>query len=159
MFLSKLIVVALGLLLIGTLIRSELKHVHYGEAAVIGGELLEIEGRKLKLWGVSLPKVESTCKAGRDRWPCGAYATAALMVKVGKGSVMCLERGANDSTVPPVRCFTTKNLVTWQDIGRELVLAGWAMPNLKDSLEYIQEASEAESAGRGLWRRTANMSP
>lgn len=155
MFLGKLFAAALGLCLVLALIRSELKQVHFGEAVVQGGEQLVINGQRLRLWGIQMPQVEATCILGNGRWPCGAYATAALMVKTRKGRVMCLEKGSADQKPAPAKCYTTRNLFTWKDMGRELVNDGWAMPKLKDSREYLPMAADAETAGRGLWRNSA----
>jgi endonuclease YncB( thermonuclease family) len=154
-FLGKLIAVALGLFLVIAFIRSELKQVHFGEAVAQGGGQLVINGQKLRLWGILMPQVEATCKLDNGHWPCGAYAAAALLVQTRKGRVMCMEQGSAEQVVAPARCYTTRNFVTWKDMGRELVRDGWAMPKLKDSREYLPMAAEAETAGRGLWKSSA----
>lgn len=155
MLFGKLIAVALGLFLVFALIRSELRHVHFGEAITQGGEQLVIDGQQLRLWGIQMPQVEATCKLDNGYWPCGAYATAALLVQTRKGRIVCLEKGSAGQEAAPAKCYTTRNLVTWKDMGRELVRDGWAMPRLKDSREYLPVAAEAETARRGLWKNSA----
>lgn len=151
MLVGKLVILVLVISLAAWLVRVELAHVHYGQARYVGMGTLDVEGNPLVLWGVNLPEVDGTCGRLEERWPCGAHATAAAILRVSRGNVICLEQGEAEGGARPAKCFTTRNLLTWSDMGRTLVRQGWAIPDLKVSDEYLPEADAAKQAGAGLW--------
>ena len=89
MLLGKVIAAGLGILLVVWLVVGAFRQVHYGEAAVVAADVLIIEGREYSLWAVKIPEVAETCESPRGAWPCGAFATAALLLEVTDKSAMC----------------------------------------------------------------------
>lgn len=152
MLLGKFIAVALGVGLIAWLLFAEIGRVHYGRVTLLKGERLAIDGQPLVLWGVRLPNVEAKCRSKTGTWPCGAFATAAVLVRVSNARVMCFEQGDAHEGVQKAKCYTTSNFVSWNDLARELIRDGWAMPDLRVTRSYLQVAADAEKAGSGLWR-------
>lgn len=155
MLVGKVLVGLLGLGLVVWLLREETRGVHVGHASIVGPALLEVQGAQLSLWGIRQPHVDATCDAAAGRWPCGAFAVAALIHSTSSGRVLCFERGASSSGAQAARCYATRNYVIWKDLGRELVRQGWAMPDLRVAHEYLPMATEGEEAAAGLWRRGA----
>ena len=153
MLLGKVIAAGLGIMLVVWLVVGAFRQVHYGEAAVVATGVLSIEGREYSLWAVKSPEGAETCESPRGAWPCGAFATAALLLEVTDKSVMCFGKAERAERIQPAKCYASGNLVVWKDVSRELVKQGWAKPDLAVSREYepISRAAAADTVG--VWKR------
>jgi endonuclease YncB( thermonuclease family) len=153
MLLGKVIAVGLGILLVVWLVVGAFRQVHYGEAAVVGTGVLNIEGREYSLWAVKIPEVAEICPSQRGAWPCGAFATAAVMLQFTDKSVMCFGKAERARRILPAKCYASGNLLVWKDVARELVKQGWARPDLAVSREYEPISRAAASDSVGIWKR------
>lgn len=153
MLLGKVIALGLGVLFVAWLVVGAFRQVHYGEAAVVATGVLSIEGREYSLWAVNIPEVAEICSAHQGAWPCGAFATAAVLLQVTDKSVMCFGKAEREERILPAKCYASGNLLVWKDVARELVMQGWAMPDLAVSREYqtISRAAAADTVG--IWKR------
>lgn len=117
-----------------------------GPASVIDGDTIEVEGKKVRLYGVDAPEAEQTCVA-RSEWRCGAAATKALTRKVAGRAVSCEERGgAGDDTIFATCRLGGEDLASW------LTTAGWALAWRAQASDYLGEEQKARTARRGVWR-------
>jgi endonuclease YncB( thermonuclease family) len=153
MLLGKVIAVGLGILLVVWLIVGAFREVHYGYAAVVATGVLSIEGREYSLWAVKSPEVVETCSTQQGAWPCGAFATAAVLLQVTDKSVMCFGKAERAERIQPAKCYASGNLLVWKDVARELVKQGWARPDLAVSQEYEPISRTAASDSVGIWNR------
>jgi clan AA aspartic protease (TIGR02281 family) len=117
-----------------------------GPASVVDGDTLEIEGQKVRLYGVDAPEAEQTC-AARTEWRCGAEAARALTQKITGHPVTCAERGnAADGAVLATCRLGAEDLAAW------LAQEGWALAWRAQSSDYLGEEQDARAARRGVWR-------
>ena len=117
-----------------------------GPASVIDGDTIEIDGRKIRLYGVDAPEAAQTC-VGRSEWRCGIEATKALTRKIGSHAVSCEERdGAGGGDVFATCRLGGEDLASW------LATAGWALAWRAQSSDYLGEEQGARAARRGVWR-------
>ncbi len=110
-----------------------------------------VDGKTVQISGVTPPPVGHTCR--RDdgsNWPCGRTALYSLRMFLRGRAVECyfpyvLEQAA-DITAP---CR-----VGGTDLGRWLLIAGWAEPDALATEDYRHAAAAARCAGRGVWHGT-----
>ena len=60
-----------------------------GSATVIDGDTIKIDGTSIRLHGIDAPESFQTCTTGGTSWPCGRYATVALVELIGASPVRC----------------------------------------------------------------------
>ena len=116
-----------------------------GPALALDAATLQIGGSVVRLYGVSVPDLNSTCRAEEETLPCGAIARDALMDLVAGATVECALRGSSGSA-PLAACA-----VNGYDLGESLVYAGWARAAIPD---YADEERQARAGRHGLWRWT-----
>ncbi|WP_376871680.1 thermonuclease family protein [Albirhodobacter sp. R86504] len=117
-----------------------------GVARVIDGDTLDLDGTRVRLFGIDAPEQNQTCADARGkRWECGAFATQSLRALV-QGRVSCepVEMDRYGRTV--ARCFNGA-----QDINAQMVAQGAAFAYRKYSDDYVMLEARAEQRGAGLW--------
>lgn len=94
-----------------------------GPARVLDGDTLEIAGEKVRLRGIDAPEIGQTCRTrkGRDQ-QCGELARQALAALVENQTVAC--QGDCRSPDGPIVAVCR---VGWLDVGKKMVLDGWAL--------------------------------
>ena len=123
------------------------RRVISGLASVVDGDGLEVEGVKIRLWGVDAPEVEQYCR--RDdgtRWHCGQHATVALDALAGGRRVFCVQRERDAYQRALCVCKLGD-----RDLAAEQVRAGWALAYRKYSGRYIEEETAAAAQRLGMW--------
>ncbi|WP_421684966.1 thermonuclease family protein [Thermus thermophilus] len=64
-----------------------------GRASVVDGDTLEIQGVRVRLWGIDAVESSQTClDVGGKPWPCGRRAAFALADFLGQRTVRCERR-------------------------------------------------------------------
>jgi endonuclease YncB( thermonuclease family) len=118
-----------------------------GEARIIDGDTVEIEGERIRLHGIDAPESNQTCTIVGTEWTCGESATLALIDEIAGQSVTC-KGGKRDRYGRLIAvCFAgADNLNAW------MVREGWAVAYRRYSKDYVEEEAEARAAGRGVWR-------
>ena len=112
------------------------------KVAVVDGDTLRLDGRIVRLAGITAPGRGDICRGGTD---CGGAATSALAGLVRDRRVECRLRGQDGMGRPYGACDANGT-----DLSRAIVAAGWARaqpatPGLAD-LEL-----RARLQGAGLW--------
>ncbi|MBC6405414.1 MAG: thermonuclease family protein [Rhodospirillales bacterium] len=117
-----------------------------GPASVTDGDSIEIDGRRIRLYGIDAPEFEQSCRTAAGRvWRCGQEAAAALAGKIGSAPVTCQVRG-NDGRAVAVCRQGGADLNAW------LVQQGLALAYRYFSTDYLPEEENARRARRGLWQ-------
>jgi endonuclease YncB( thermonuclease family) len=122
-----------------------------GQATVIDGDTINIEGTHVRLEGIDAPEAHQTC--GRElvgSWSCGAAATKALNRLIGDRRVDCENRGHDKYGRVLGVCF-----VDGRDINAAMVQSGFAWAFVKYSRSYVDQEAEARAAKVGIWQGEA----
>lgn len=136
------------LLLMGTLSALAQNEIQ-GRASVIDGDTLEIQGTRIRLWGVDAVESSQTClDAGGKVWPCGRRAAFALADFLGARTVRC-ERKDTDRYGRMVAVCRVGSV----EVNRWLVAEGWALAYVEYGGQvYLASQSQARAAKRGIWQ-------
>jgi len=121
-----------------------------GPAKVIDGDSIVVAGEMVRLHGLDAPELDQTfCWRGK-KVACGTMALAALEALTAGVKVRCegVERDCYGRLI--AKCYSPNGV----DIGRRLVLAGWALAYQRYSMDYVDVENKARKARRGMWRGT-----
>jgi endonuclease YncB( thermonuclease family) len=121
-----------------------------GPAKVIDGDTISVAGELVRLHGLDAPELDQTFWWRGERVACGMMAMAALEALTAGIQVRCqaVEKDRHGRLVAKI--FAPNGT----DIGRRLVLAGWALAYRQYSTDYVDAEADARRARRGLWRGT-----
>lgn len=113
-----------------------------GNAFVVDGDSLVMDGRRIRLRGLDAPELGQLCHRGSIQYRCGEEAKAALRTLVAGQTVVCASSGRDRFDRMLARCEARG-----EDLGSLLVRRGLAV----SFGAYEAEESEARQARRGLW--------
>ena len=114
-----------------------------GQARVIDGDSLVVNGVEIRLRGVDAPEGRQTCRRGGQDWACGKQATKRLAARISGRAVQCAgaEYDKHDRLLGV--CHIGED-----DLNEWLVAEGWAV-----ALDSYQAAeARARSEGKGIWQ-------
>ncbi len=124
-----------------------------GLASVVDGDTIEINGTRIRLYGIDAPEGGQLCAhANGALWKCGDESTLALIRQLGRSQVRCEAKGQDRYRRTIAICF--KGGV---DINQWMVAGGWAMAFRRYSLAYVPAEDRAQKAKLGLWAGTFQM--
>ena len=121
-----------------------------GSAVVISGDTIEVQGRRLRLFGATAPGLDQRCVSTRASWRCGMVAKLKLAERIGARAVICREQGVGRHGRVLGRCRVDDTQAT--ELNRWLVAAGWALASREYGHEYMEVEKRAMRSGAGLWR-------
>jgi len=118
-----------------------------GAATVLDGDTLQVQDRKVRLFGVDAFEAEQTCADPRgEAYPCGGRATRYLSRLVAGQRVSCAGRN-----IDPYGRLVAVCRVGSTDLGAALVRAGHAVAFRRYSLDYVGEEQAARTAKAEAW--------
>jgi endonuclease YncB( thermonuclease family) len=118
-----------------------------GRASVIDGDMLEIRGQRIRLYGVDSVADDHVCvRTDDERWRCGPRALNALEEFLEESIVNCIRRDPDVLTQLVATCTTGST-----DLSLWLIRSGLAHAAASAPSRYRQAETEAKSARRGLW--------
>jgi endonuclease YncB( thermonuclease family) len=124
-----------------------------GRASVVDGDGVEIDGTKIRLFGIDAMETGQYCRrADGSRWRCGQYATVALDRLAGGREIRCNVRAVDRYDRPVAVCR-----VGDVDLGAEQVKNGWAVAYRRFSKDYVDQEQAAKQARAGAWAGTFEM--
>jgi len=118
-----------------------------GRAAVVDGDTLEVQGTRIRLFGIDAPESAQTCleQSGKT-YRCGQRAAFALADKVGARVVSCQPTGKDRYDRVVARCS-----VAGEDLQAWMVRNGHALAFRRYSKAYRPYEAEAKAAKAGMW--------
>ncbi|MDD9927072.1 MAG: thermonuclease family protein [Rhodospirillaceae bacterium] len=116
-----------------------------GNARVIDGDTIEIDGVRVHLHGIDAPELNQTCEKGGKWYRCGDVAAAALR-KQATAPVRCaLVEGSTPNRV------LAKCIVGYIELNAWMVTRGYAVADRKNARDYVAKEAKARRALRGVW--------
>lgn len=122
---------------------------HAGRALVIDGDTIEIEGQRIRLFGIDAPERGQLCRSGDGRWRCGERARMALDGKIAGRSVACEKKDRD-----PYGRIVAVCRLDGEDLNAWLVARGWALAYRRYATDYVDQEEMARNTRRGIWRGT-----
>lgn len=120
----------------------------HGNARVIDGDSLEVDGREIRLQGIDAPESRQTCLDERGRsWACGQEARRVLVGLTRQVEVACVSARTDRYGRLLGHCKAGK-----LSLNEEMVRLGLAIAYLDPPLRVVRLEFEAHSAKRGIWR-------
>jgi endonuclease YncB( thermonuclease family) len=120
---------------------------------VLDGDTLEVEGQRLRLFGIDAFELEQTClDAGGQPWHCGAAAKAALAELVQDQALACTVVEDTPAADYVAQCKVRHGV----DLGGYMVRAGLALADRKVAKDYVAHEAAAKAAAAGVWGGTFN---
>ena len=116
-------------------------------ARVIDGDTIEIAGHRIRLHGIDAPEIRQTCWDKNGEFMCGRNMRQSLIAIIRKGPVTCRPRSKDRYKRVVAVCFSWEGL----ELGRAMVLGGWALAYRKYSTDYVLEEKEARRLKAGMW--------
>jgi endonuclease YncB( thermonuclease family) len=122
-----------------------------GVGAATDGMTLDLDGKRIRLYGVVAPDLAQHChrrsSGGERSYPCGLDAKAFLASLLARRTVFCVpesERPGEGLTV--AQCFAGGT-----DISEAVVRGGWALAADRMANVYVSAEADARLAQRGMW--------
>ena len=115
-----------------------------GLPEVLAGDLIEVEGRRFRLYAIDAPEPGQRCLL-RKLYDCGEVARGALLDLTAGIPVTCAPLTAEGPEV--ARCQAAG-----YDLSEGMVYTGWALADRAVSEDYLAFEQEAKAKNHGLWR-------
>ena len=120
---------------------------------VLDGDTLEVEGQRLRLFGIDAFELGQTClDAGGQPWHCGAAAKAALAELVQDQAIACTVLDDTPADGYVAQCTVRDEI----DLGGYMVRSGLALADPQLAEDYRAEQAAAKAAAAGVWGGTFN---
>jgi len=116
-----------------------------GPARVIDGQTIEVEGQRVRLYGIAAPALGSECDVAGKRIACGQISRGALMDLTAGAIVECRQvGGVGGAAVCRAGGYCLSEGMTY---------TGWARADTTVTDRYVHYEADARRRHRGLWRR------
>lgn len=117
-----------------------------GQATVIDGDTIKIEGVSHRLQYIDAPEYKQTCTKGKVDWLCGAEAAKKLRKMIRSRSVDCESNGLDRYGRHLSVCK-----VGSRELNAEMVATGYALAYIKYGDQYAKYEKKARAKKLGLW--------
>lgn len=121
----------------------------YGIARAADGDSLEINGTRVRLFGIDAPEFDQICQRSGQNWACGQASANKLKELVDGRELRCDPISEDQYGRTLGRCY-----VRDQEINRTMVALGLATAYRRYSQDYVEAEQSARLAKRGLWSGT-----
>jgi endonuclease YncB( thermonuclease family) len=118
-----------------------------GQPEVIAGDLIELQGQRLRLDGIDAPEPGQRCLLNDRLYDCGEVARTALLDLTAGVEVVCRPLGPGPGDTRFARCFAAD-----YDLSEGMVYTGWALADPATANDYGKLQERAKQSRHGLWR-------
>lgn len=118
-----------------------------GQASVIDGDTLDIQGTRIRLHGIDAPESGQQCYRDSEAWRCGKAAAFALDQYLDGRHLQCWHKGKSYDRIVAV----CQVLESGEDVSYWLALNGWAVAATKYSKDYEPASDYAKAHVQGIW--------
>ncbi|MDB9529073.1 thermonuclease family protein [Oscillatoria sp. CS-180] len=119
-----------------------------GRAWIIDGDSLEINGRKIRLWGIDAVELQQTCTVNNRPWACGKIAQKVLRNVIADAPLTCIARDIDRYGRTVAECF----LGSGSSINATMVERGWALAYRRYTEQYLPHEDRARMRKLGIWQ-------
>lgn len=123
-----------------------------GEAQIVDGDTLTIEGQRIRLFGIDAPEGDQTCDRNGERWACGEVSAQQLRSLVAGSTVTCEQQDIDQYGRIVAICRAGR-----YDLGKTMVEYGYATAFRRYSDLYVGDELRAKAGRRGLWSSTFDL--
>ena len=121
-----------------------------GSANFLSANVLYINGRYVKLFGVDAPDIDQICSDSFEAsYNCGEEAVSWIRNWIDNNYIDCYLLKISPNEQDLATCIWGE-----YDIGAALVGSGWGIANRKESDIYVPYQVKAQSEKSGLWQGT-----
>lgn len=120
-----------------------------GPATVIDGDTLEIEGQRIRLFGIDAPEANQQCYRGAESWACGQASADELRGLIGTSELTCSGHEVDQYGRLLAACTMAA-----MDLNKLMVAQGWAIAFRRYSDAYVVDQARAQGAKLGMWSST-----
>lgn len=117
-----------------------------GQASVIDGDTLDVQGTRIRLHGIDAPESSQLCYRDSKPSQCGREAANALGALLGRQHVRCEDKTRDRYGRMVGVCY-----LGGQDLNAWMVSQGWAMAYVLYSRDYAAMEQQAKTARLGIW--------
>lgn len=117
-----------------------------GEALVMDGDTVTVEGQDISLYGIHAPSIVQSCGMDEGIWQCGWEAANRLEEIVAGRTVTCTDVVEHDDGHMVGRCS-----VEGQDLAAAMIDEGLAVADPETGADYQERAMAASEAKVGMW--------
>ncbi|MGE0666609.1 MAG: thermonuclease family protein [Sphingomonadales bacterium] len=117
-----------------------------GIASIIDGDTLEINGERVRLFGIDAPESRQHCISAGKQVRCGQAAARALDAFIGNRPISCVAKDRDGYGRMVAVCRVAE-----ADLNEWLVRRGHAVAYTRYSKAYVAAEAEARRARRGIW--------
>lgn len=142
------VLVLAAVTLLGGQSRSEAKAGRWDHISVVDGDTIEIDGRRVDLFGIDAPERDQTCMHNGNAYECGLDAAYSLqkVIALSEKRPFCEDEGM-PSRKPALVCFADH-----ENLSLLMLMRGYAVALPEAPFEYQEKQDQARFAGLGLWR-------
>ena len=118
-----------------------------GQARVVDGDTLDVNGVRIRLFGIDSPELAQSCTLPDQRaWAVGQAAKQALQARLVNATVSCVPQARDPYGRTVAVCS-----VGGADLNAWLVRQGWARAFRRYSEAYVYDELAAGNGTLGLW--------
>ena len=121
-----------------------------GVVRVIDADTWDVGDTRVRLFGIDAPELDQTCTLDGRAWECGVWAADETRRWYEGRTATCRAVTIDRYGRTVARCS-----VDGQDVGRQMVRAGWALAYRDYSMDYDLDEKTAAVQRRGLHRGEA----
>lgn len=114
---------------------------------IIDGDTIAIGDERIRLFGIDAPEHNQLCTLNGQTTACGYEAGRMLEGLIGVTEPNCVPRSTDRYGRTVAVCS-----VNGKDLGREMVVSGWAVAFVRYSQDYVADEAAARAARRGMWQ-------
>lgn len=119
-----------------------------GTAKVVDSTVIEIDGKRIMLFGIDSVMRKQSCTIEAKPWACWDAAVRDLQILVDQGPATCQVVGEPD----PYGRLLGRCTVNGRSLNEELVRHGYAVARPSETKEYVAAEAEAKQKKLGFWQ-------